>query len=189
MSASNAICVTTVLLETGAIPMTEPETVVRFDTAAGLVVAHAACRDGKCERVTLDMAPGFVEDLDVELDIPGLGPVAVDVAFGGGYYALVDPRRLGLSIEPNQGRALVDAGSKIHRAANAALAFQHPEIPSLNSLSYVMFVDPLDDGTLLGATVLPPGRLDRSPCGTGNTARLAVRAARDQTRPGEIVMA
>ena len=189
MSGSNAICVTTVLLETGAISMTEPETVVRFDTAVGLVAARAACRDGKCERVTLDMPSGFVEELDVQLDIPELGPVTVDIAFGGIYYALIDPRQLGLSIEPDQGRALVDAGSKIHRAANAALSFCHPEVPSLNALSYVMFVDTLDDGTLIGATVLPPGRLDRSPCGTGNTARMAVRAARNQSRPGDVVTA
>ncbi len=189
MSGSNAICVTTVLLETGAVPMTEPETVVRLDTAVGLVAARAACRDGKCERVTLDMPSAFVEDLDVGLDVPELGPVTVDIAFGGIYYALIDPRQLGLSIAPDQGRALVDAGSRIHRAVNATLSFRHPEVPSLNALSYVMFADTLDDGTLIGATVMPPGRLDRSPCGTGNAARLAVRAARNQTRPGDVVTA
>lgn len=185
MSGSNAVCVTTVLLETGVFPMIEPETVLRFDTAAGLVVARAECRDGKCIRVTLDMVPAFVEKLDVTLDVPDLGPVIVDVAFGGIYYALVDPRQIGLKIEPDRARALVDAGTRIHRAANAALDFRHPEVPSLNSLSYVMFVDTLDDGTLIGATILPPGRIDRSPCGTGNAARLAVRAARSRVRPGD----
>ena len=100
MSGSNCICVVTVLLETGMLPMHEPETVVRLDMPAGLVTATATCRDGKCERVSLEVTPSFVENLEVPLDVPGLGTVALDVAFGGVFYGLVDPKPLGLTIEP-----------------------------------------------------------------------------------------
>jgi proline racemase len=188
MSGSNAICVTTVLLETGIIAMREPETTVRLETPAGLVTATAQCRDGKCERVSLDMPPAFVEALDVTVDVPGLGQVTADIAFGGVYYALIDPSRLGLAIVPDQARALVDAGCRVHRALNQALDIRHPEIPSIDAISYTMFVD--RTGTeLLGATVLPPGRLDRCPCGTGNTARMAVRHHRGEVAVGETVTA
>lgn len=185
MSASNCICVVTVLLETGRLAMREPETLVRLDTPAGLVTATAACRDGKCERVTLDMVPSFVERLDFEAEVPGLGVVRVDIAFGGIYFALIDPAPLGLEIAPASARALVDAGSRIHRTLKASIDLQHPAEPAVAGLAYVMFVDHRPDGELVGAAVLPPGRIDRSPCGTGNAARLAVRHAKGEAAPGE----
>ena len=185
MSGSNAICVVTVLLETGILPMHEPQTVVRLDMPAGLVVATASCNNGKCETVSLEITPSFVEQLDLIVQVPGLGAVRVDIAFGGIYYALIDPRQLGLRIEPASARALVDAGCRIHRVLNEQLELSHPEKPEINSLSYTMFVDTRTDGALLGATILPPGRIDRSPCGTGNSARLAVRHARSEARIGD----
>jgi len=185
MSGSNCICAVTVLLETGMVDMIEPETIVRLDTPAGLVTATASCRNGKCERVSLEMVASFVEQQDVEVEVDGLGAVRVDIAFGGIFYALIDPRQIGLKIEPDQSRALVDAGCRIHRALNKTLNIQHPEIPSLNSISYTMFIDHRDDGELIGATVLPPGRLDRSPCGTGNSARLALMHSRGEASPGD----
>lgn len=186
MSGSNCICVVTVLLETGQVPMTEPETTVILETPAGLVTARAECRAGKCEKVTLDMVPTFVEALDVEVDVPGVGKVVVDAAFGGVYYALIDPGQLDLAIEPTSARALVDAGCRIHRALNAQVRVQHPLYPTMDGFAYMMFVDEKSDGDLLGATILPPGRIDRSPCGTGNSARLAVRHARGEVKEGEV---
>jgi len=188
MSGSNSICVTTALLETGAIKMKEPETVVRLDTAAGLVVATATCRDGKCERVRLAMNPSYAHDLDVSVDVDGLGKVKVDIAFGGVFYALIDPGQLGLKINPDSARALVQAGIATHRALNKKVTVTHPENPGLNGIAYTMFVD-RDERGLIGSTVLPPGRLDRSPCGTGNSARLAVRHARGEVKPGDKVIA
>jgi len=189
MSGSNCICVVTVLLETGMLPMQEPQTVVRLDTPAGLVTATASCKDGKCERVSLDMVPSFVEALDRAVVVPGLGELHIDIAFGGVYYALIDPRPLGLAIEPAAARALVDAGCRIHRALNSEVEVRHPERPAINGLAYTMFVDTTFDGTLIGATILPPGRIDRSPCGTGNSARLAVRHARGEAKVGDTVTA
>jgi len=189
MSGSNCICVVTTLLETGQIAMTEPQTVVHLETPAGLIEATAQCRDGKCQRVSLDMPASFVEQLDLQLDVPGLRPVRVDIAFGGIYYALIDPKQLGLEITPAAARGLVDAGCRIHRELNKHVQVQHPLAPDLKGFSYMMFVDETPDGDLLGATVLPPGRLDRSPCGTGNSARMAVRHARGLTQPGDVATA
>lgn len=188
-SGSNGICAVTVLLETGMVAMCEPESVVRLDTPAGLVEARAQCRDGKCESVTLQMPSGFVEATGVETDVPGLGGIAVDVAFGGVYYGLVDADEIGLKIMPETARALVDAGCRIHRALNGKVMVRHPELPAIDRLSYVMFVGRTESGELLGATILPPGRVDRSPCGTGNVARLAVRRARGEIEPGDVATA
>lgn len=185
MSGSNSICTVTVLLETGMVPMQEPETIVRLDTPAGLVTARARCRDGKCESVTLRMTPGFVEALDVPVEVPGLGQIGVDIAFGGVYYGLIDPGQLGLTIVPENARALVDAGCRILRALIANVPVQHPTLPDVNRISYVMFVDKTAGGDLLGATILLPGRIDRSPCGTGNTARLAVERSRNKVSVGD----
>lgn len=185
MSGSNSICLTTVLLETGMIPMTEPETIVRIDTASGLVTARAACRDGKCEQVTLTMTPSYAHELDANVEVPGLGNVRLDIGYGGIFYALVDAAGLGLAIRPDMARRLVEAGSAIHRAAKAQLDVRHPEIEAIRGISYVMFTGMTETGELRGATILPPGRIDRSPCGTGNSSRLAVAAARGGARPGD----
>jgi proline racemase len=185
MSGSNSICVVTVLLETGMIEMREPETLVRLDTAAGLVTARARCANGKCEAVTLDMPVSFVDRLDARVEVDGLGEVTLDIAFGGIFYALIDPAQFGLEIRPEQARQLVDVGSRVHRAIKRQLDIAHPEVEGLEGLAYTMFVSHGDEGELKGATVLPPGRIDRSPCGTGNSARLATMAARGQAKPGD----
>ena len=189
MSGSNSICLTTVLLETGMLPMLEPETIVRIETASGLVTARAACSNGKCERVTLNMNPSYAHELDAVVDVDGFGKVKVDIAYGGIFYALIDPAQFGLDIRPEQARKLVEAGSAVHRAINRQLDIVHPEIEAIRGISYTMFVGHTGDGELKGATIMPPGRIDRSPCGTGNSARLAVAAARGLARPGESYVA
>lgn len=185
MSGSNAICLTTVLLETGMLEMKEPETVVRIDTASGLVVARARCNAGKCESVELEMNPSYVDRLDTRIDVPGLGPVTLDIAYGGIFYALVDAGQLNLEIRPDMARKLVEAGSAIHRAINAQLDIAHPEISAIRGISYVMFTGTNAAGELKGATIMPPGRIDRSPCGTGNSSRLAAAAARGTAHVGD----
>jgi len=189
MSGSNSICLTTILLETGMLPMVEPETVVRIETASGLVTARATCRNGKCERVTLTMNPSYADRLDAEVDVEGFGKVKLDIAYGGIFYALIDPAQLGLEIRPDQAKKLVEAGSAIHRAVNAQLDIAHPEIAAIKGISYTMFNSFTESGELKGATIMPPGRIDRSPCGTGNSARLAVAAARGLAKPGDVFTA
>ncbi len=185
MSGSNTICVVTALLETGTIPMVEPQTSVVLETAAGLIRVTADCRDGRCERVTFDGVPSFVEALDVPLHVPGLGDIVVDVAYGGCYYVMVDPAQFGVKLDRGSARQVVDAGTAISLAARQSIKVQHPEIPEIDFISYVMLIgdDDPSNGSLRGATVLS-GRVDRSPCGTGNSARLALMAARGDAEVG-----
>ncbi len=189
MSGSNCICVTTVLLETGIVPMREPETVLRLETPAGLVKVTAHCTNGKCERVVLDMTPAFVERLDHTVEVPGLGPVKVDIAYGGCFYALVDAAHFDLAIEPANARKLVDIGMRVQRALNRTTDIAHPEILEIRGISYTMLIGWNAEGEPTGATVMPPGRVDRSPCGTGNAARMAVRHARGEVKVGDKVTA
>jgi proline racemase len=186
MSGSNAICVTTALLETGMVEMREPETVVMLDTASGLVKATATCRDGRCESVTLTMPPSFVLELDLEVDIEGLGRIKVDICYGGIFYALVDAEAINTPISKANARALVEAGMKIKAGLNRTLNIVHPEIPEINGISYVMFRGEEPDGAVRTCTTMWPGRVDRSPCGTGSSANLATLHARGRAKVGDI---
>jgi proline racemase len=185
MSGSNCICLVTVLLETGMLEMHEPETIVTLETPAGLVRTRAICKDGKCECVELDMTPSYVNQLDAAVQVEGLGKVSVDISFGGIFYALIDPAQFDLTISPQNARQLADIGTRVHRAVNDQLDIRHPALDGLEGISYTMFVGFDDDGVMKGATILPPGRIDRSPCGTGNAARLAAMAARGQVKVGQ----
>jgi proline racemase len=185
MSGSNAICVVTALLETGMVEMHEPQTVVTLDTAAGLVRAIASCRDGRCERVSLDMVPAYVEALDLRLETEEWGEIEVDIAFGGVFYAIVDVQQLGLAIEPRQARQLVEAGMLLKQRCNRDVPVVHPQIADINGVAYVMFRDRSQPGQVKTCTTLWPGRVDRSPCGTGSSANLATQFARGDIQVGE----
>jgi proline racemase len=185
MSGSNCICVVTALLELGILPMEEPYTTVVLDTPAGLVTARAHCADGRCVSVSLDMVPSFVEHLDVVIQTDEFGPIKVDIAFGGVYYALIDVEQVGLSIEPGKARELADAGVRLRGIINEQVSVKHPLIDSLNEVAYVMFRNRIDQFTWQTCTTLPPGRVDRSPCGTGSSANLATLSARGQVVPGD----
>ncbi|GLR55107.1 proline racemase family protein [Shinella yambaruensis] len=185
MSGSNCICVVTALLETGRVAMTEPETVVRLDTAAGLIVARARCENGRCLSVSLDNVPAFVQQLDVVIDTPKWGRITGDIAFGGVFYAQIDVGRVGLRIVPEAARALAEAGTEIKALLARQVAVNHPEIPGLTEIAYVMFRDYQPDGSVVTCTTLKPGRVDRSPCGTGSSANLAILHARGQAKTGD----
>lgn len=188
MSGSNAMCATTALLETGMIPMVEPESVVTFDTAAGLVKATATCEGGKVTLVTLDMPPSFVAKLDAVIDTPEWGAVRYDLCFGGVFYALVDVDQIGLTITPENARQLAMIGVDLRNRIAAQEAAPHPTTPALNGLAYVMFRSDEPDGQLRTCTTLRPGRADRSPCGTGSNSNMAARAARGRVKPGDVVV-
>ena len=185
LSGSNCICVVTALLELGMVPMQEPQTTVVLDTPAGLVTARARCENGRCLSVSLDMVPAFVEHLDLAIETEAFGTLKVDVAFGGVYYALVDVEQTGLSIAPENARQLADAGVALKALINRQLSLQHPLLPSVNEVAYVMFRNRLDARTYQTCTTLPPGRVDRSPCGTGSSANLATLAARGLVQAGD----
>lgn len=185
MSGSNCICVVTALLESGRVAMVEPETVVRLDTAAGLIVARAACKDGRCLSVSLDNVPAFVLALDAQVRTKGFGVIRADIAFGGVFYALVDVDQIGMTIVPENARALAEAGIAIKADLQGQIEISHPDIPGLNDVAYVMFRSREADGSIRTCTTLKPGRVDRSPCGTGSSANLAVMFARGEVAVGD----
>lgn len=187
MSGSNAMCATTALLEIGMIPMVEPESVVTFDTAAGLVRATATCQGGKVVKVTLDMPASFVARQDAVIETAEWGGLRYDLCFGGVFYALVDVDQVGLTIAPENARELAMTGVDLRNRIAAVEPAPHPTTPALDGLAYVMFrsVDP--DGTLRTCTTLRPGRADRSPCGTGSNSNMAARHARGEVRPGDTI--
>ena len=185
MSGSNAICVTTCLVETGMVPSKDGMCDIRLETAAGLVVAKAHCADGSCKSVTLEMPVSYVVELDRNIDCEATGSVKADICFGGVFYAIVDASQLGLKIRPENARALADAGMALKAAANAQFEVRHAENPDIAGIAYVMFRELGEDGSVRTATTMWPGRLDRSPCGTGNSANLAAMAARGQVEPGD----
>ncbi|OXC71764.1 proline racemase family protein [Caballeronia sordidicola] len=185
MSGSNCICVVTALLELGVVTMEEPETTVVLDTPAGLVTARATCRDGRCVGVSLDMVPAFVEYLDFEFETAEFGKIKADIAFGGVYYALIDVDQVGLRIAPENARQLAESGVKLKDVINQRVRVQHPLYPQINDVAYVMFRNRLSDELYQTCTTLPPGRVDRSPCGTGSSANLATLAARGRVDVGD----
>jgi proline racemase len=186
MSGSNCICVVTALLETGRVPMTEPETILRLDTPAGLVVARARCAGGRCESVSLDNVPSFVEALDARIATSRWGEIRADIAFGGVYYAIVDVEQVGLELNARHARSLAEAGIELKQAITAQIQVRHPELAGVDEIAYVMFRKRESANTVRTCTTLLPGRVDRSPCGTGSSANLAVLYARGEVGVGEV---
>lgn len=186
MSGSNCICVVTALLESGRLPVVEPETIVRLDTPAGLIVARARCENGRCVGVSLDNVPSFAELLDHEIETPQWGRIKIDVAFGGVYYALVDVNQIGLNISPDNARVLAEAGIELKRIIAEQVKVSHPTLPGVDEITYVMFRDREADGAVRTCTTLQPGRVDRSPCGTGSSANLAALHARGLVSVGDV---
>jgi trans-L-3-hydroxyproline dehydratase len=187
MSGSNAICVTTVLLETGMVEMREPETVFKLEAPAGVVEVRAACRDDKCESVELTNVASFAAQLDASLEVEGIGTLTVDVAFGGMWYAIADAVELGFSLEPSEARDLSDAGELIRLAAREQLPCVHPENDAIAGVSIVQIAEPWQGvgATSKNAVVVSPGRLDRSATGTGLSARMAALHARGAMHVGD----
>ena len=193
MSGSNAICVATVLLETGILPMTEPVTDLVLEAPGGLVRVRAECRDGKARRISVRNLPSFVDRLDLPLDVPGVGRLTVDTAYGGDSFVMVDAATLGFTHTPDEAHAMARLGVAITRAADDQLGFTHPGNPEWRHFSFCLFAGPLtrvaDGWETRHAVAIRPGKIDRSPTGTAVSARLAVLAARDRIGPGEVLRA
>lgn len=189
MSGSNTMCVATVLLETGMLPMQEPITKLTLESPAGLIYITAKCENGKVKQIKLVNQPAFVYHLDKHIEVPGMGTVKIDVAWGGMAYCLVDASSVGFSLSPDEGRELCVAAQQIKNAAIEQVDAVHPVNPDFPGITQVEFTNPLTrkDGVLTAknCVVVSPGRIDRSPCGTGTSARLAVMHARGDIKPGE----
>jgi proline racemase len=199
MSGSNTICVATVLLETGILPMVEPVTELTLEAPAGLIKVQAVCRDGKVESVEFRNVPAFAVHLDAPIEVPQLGTVIVDVAWGGMFYVIADAASVGLRITPDEGADIVRLGEMIKAAAREQLPVVHPENPEIAGVTIAQFSAPptLPGATLKNTVVISTGEfswdnpatwtgvLDRSACGTGTSAKMATLHAKGKLAIGE----
>ena len=199
MSGSNTLCVVTVLLETGMLPMQEPVTELVLEAPAGLIRVRAECASGKVTRVTFRNVPAFAMYLDTPIEVPQLGTVTVDVAYGGMFYVIANAAAFDLRLTPDEGRDIVRIGAMIKAAAREQLAVVHPEQPGFAGITIsqlsgaphnpahharnavIVSTGPFDWGKPATWT----GSIDRSPCGTGTCARMAVLHAKGQLQLGQ----
>lgn len=194
MSGSNTICVTTVLLETGMIPMQEPVTELTLEAPAGLIRVRAECANGKVKQVTFQNVPAFAAYLDARIEVPHLGTVTVDVAYGGMFYVIADAAPLGINLTPDEGRDIVRVSEMIKAAAQEQLPVVHPENSGFAGVTIAQLSAPPTNPTAhrKNAVTVSTGKLDwnkpstwtgvidRSPCGTGTCAKMATLYARGQ---------
>lgn len=189
MSGSNSICVSTVLLDAGLVPMQEPETHMVLEAPGGLVRVRAECRNGKAERIHVQNVPSFAAELDQKLEVEGLGTLTVDTAYGGDSFVVVDAASLGFSLNESEAHDIAKLGVRITNAANDQLGFTHPENPDWRHISFCLFAGPLTDGpeglTTGAAVAIQPGKVDRSPTGTALSARMALLQARGVMKTGD----
>lgn len=192
MSGSNSICVATVLLDGGILPMQEPETRFTLEAPGGLVHVRAECRDGKAERIYVENLPSFAQNLAAPLEVAGLATLSVDTAFGGDSFVIVDPVALGLEMVREEAHDIARLGARIARAASEALGFAHPTNPDWRHISFCLFAGALTRGPeglrAKSAVAIQPGKVDRSPTGTALSARMAVLHARGEMRAGDTLV-
>ena len=194
MSGSNAICVTTVLLEKNILEMKYPTTSLTLEAPGGLINVIAECENQKVKKVSLTNLPSFVDQLDVELKTPSYGNIIVSTAYGGDSFLLCNAKDFDLKIIPNNAKKFVTIAQELLKEANKQIGFQHPTISDLNYISFCQFMEPLnvDHNGLknaLNTVVIRPGKLDRSPCGTGTSARLALLRKKNEIDIGEKIVA
>jgi proline racemase len=186
MCGHGTIGVATVLVESGMVEVTEPETVIALDTPAGLVRVRVAVEDGRATAVTLRNVPSFLLGRDRTVEVEGLGELTYDMAFGGNFYALLPAAAAGVEVDSAASDELIERGLAIMAAINRADMPVHPEDARIAGCRHVVFHAPGADGAhARNATSIEPGWLDRSPCGTGTCARMASLHARGELALGE----
>ena len=189
MSGSNSICVATVLLNTGIVKMQEPVTEFILEAPGGLVPIKAFCENGKAKSIEIQNVTSFADKLDVNLEVEGVGTLIVDTAYGGDSFVLVNATELGFEIKPDEAKDISEIGAKITAAANQQLGFTHPENSDWSHISFCELALPIfeEEGIKVSrnTVVIDPGKLDRSPCGTGCSARMAVLSAKGEMKIGD----
>ncbi len=190
MCGHGIIAVTKVALEAGLIEASDPLTTVRIDSPAGRITAYARTHNGDVSSVFFDNVPSFVDELAAAVDVPGLGAVRYDLAFGGAYYAYVDASALGLGLDAESARDLIDTGMAIKHAVMDARPIRHPFEKDLGFLYGTVFVGPAHHlaNHSRNVCIFADGEVDRSPTGTGVSGRLAIHFARDEIEIGEQIV-
>ncbi len=187
MCGHGIIAITKVAVETGLVPMTSPETCLKIDTPAGLVTAYARITASAVQSVYFHNVPAFVLALDETVEVPGLGLVRYDLAFGGGFYAYVQAEDVGLTCTPKDFRALIEKGMAIKRAVMANRATPHPFEADLSFLYGTIFIGPplSQEAHSRNVCIFAEGEVDRCPTGTGVSGRLAIHQARGELEPNQ----
>ena len=189
MSGSNTICVATVLLETGMVDVHEPITRLNLESPAGIIPVECQVSDGKVISVRFTNQPAFVYELDAKVEVAGLGTFGVDVAWGGMTYFIIGAKELGFEIVPDEARDICAVMEQIKTAAAQQIPVTHPIHPEFPGISVGVLAGSVENiagvKTSKNTVVVSPGRLDRSPCGTGTSARMAVMHARGELEVGE----
>lgn len=192
MSGTNTICTVTAALETGMVAMQEPVTKLNIEAPAGLIPITAKCEGGKVKAVTFDNVASFVMHRDAMINVEGLGEVRVDVAYGGMIYVIANAADCGFNLDREEAADLVEMGERIKAAAAEQLPSIHPENSEIHTVNQTLFAGPLrrENGELRSknAVIVSPGRVDRSPCGTGTSARLALLHARGDIAEGDVLI-
>ena len=185
MSGSNSICVSTVLLEKNFLKMSYPLTQLSLEAPGGIIKVIAECEDNKVKSVSISNLPSFIDKLEVELATKNYGKIIVSTAYGGDSFLLCNAKDFNLKIIPENAKLFVNIAQEILKEANDQIGFQHPSILNLNYISFCQFMEPIHinskgEKIAKNTVVIRPGKLDRSPCGTGTSARLALLRKKNQ---------
>lgn len=187
MCGHGSIGAVTVAIDTGMVPTVEPETHVKFDAPAGLITARAKVENGAVKSVTIRNVPAFLYMADVKINVPGIGEITFDVSFGGSFFAIVKADQLGLKVVPTNIDQLTKLGMAIRKAANEQLKIQHPTLAHINTIDLVeIYDDPTHpEANYKNVVIFGDGQADRSPCGTGTSAKMATLHAKGHLKIGE----
>jgi len=175
------------LIETGALNTEDDDTVITVDTPSGPLDAYTRIRFGHVESVAIEMVPSFVFDVDRELEVDGFGKVCIDLVCVGGFFAMVSARSIGIDLDPENSHRLIPLGMAVIEAANRTFRVYHPERQEVNTVDVTQFYD---EGPQLGTgksvVIYGESNMDRSPCGTGTTARMTLRHHQGKLNPGQV---
>tara|TARA_B100000686_G_C16598123_1_gene867183 strand:- start:24 stop:1040 length:1017 start_codon:yes stop_codon:yes gene_type:complete len=193
MSGSNSICVSTVLLEKNLIKMKYPKTILHLEAPGGLIKVIAECENKKVKNVSISNLPSFVDKAEVKLKTKNYGNLIVNTAYGGDSFLLCDAKDFNLKIIPENANSFVSIARELLEEANKQIGFQHPTMPELNYISFCQFMGPIEvnskgQKSAKNTVVIRPGKLDRSPCGTGSSARMALLRKNKQIEVGEKII-
>ena len=189
MCGHGTIGLATVLVEKNLVKVVEPTTTIRLDTPAGLVTVDVLVKDGRALNVTITNVPSFLYQRDQVVDVPGIGKLQYDMAYGGNFYAIVPIERVGIAFERRNGAKFLEAGQAISDAINEQNRPVHPENPEIAICHHIDFITPGNNPLhWKNAMAIYPGWFDRSPCGTGTSARLAQMVARGEFKDSDVLI-
>lgn len=186
MCGHDTIGCCTALVEAGLIEVTEPYTYVNLDTPAGLVEVKIKVVDGIAKEVSFANVPSFLLK-SIEIEVEAIGKMKCDIAYGGNFYGIIDAREIGLKLEPENASKIIETGIKIRNKLNETHSIAHPEFPFIQGLTHIeFFTDPVHpEADVKNTVIVPPGGIDRSPCGTGTSAKLATMYSKNEMDVGE----